>query len=119
MNNNRKRVDYLPPELEVPENTGLRNIENDEMPELTRENFAKLCRKMTEIQIKRQDVLESIESRLDDIETRLNEAETAVSELRKNLDIQRFQQVKSDIEDIARIISTLKIEAINLEPIKP
>jgi len=112
---NRQRVDYLPPDLEVPEHEelsaggDLQAIEGGR-PELNQKNFARLCRKVTEIQMNRQKTLDEIENKLDDIEKRLDDIESVVS---------NHHNIKSDIQDVARIISTLKTEAIELEPIKP
>ena len=120
---NNERVDYLPLELEVPEGQGLETIQTGDMPELTQKNFAKLCRKVTEIQMKRSKALDDIENSLNDIESRLTEIETELQELDvamiNDLDLQVFYQVKDDIEDISRIISALKTEAMELEEVKP
>jgi len=120
---NNERVDYLPLELEIPEGQGLETIQTGNMPELTQKNFAKLCRKVTEIQMKRGKALDDIENKLEDIESRITEVEAELQELDvamiNDLDLQVFHRVKGDIEDIARILSTLRTEAVELEKIKP
>ncbi len=119
---NRNQVDYLPPELEVP-NGGLENVESGEKPKPTQENFAKLCRSVTQIQLKRLDALDSIENKLQDIENRLVNVESGLRELDveeiNSIDPQAFRRVKSDVEDVARILSALKTEAMELEEVKP
>lgn len=118
----RNQVDYLPPQIEIP-NGGLGNVESGEKPELTRENFAKLCRSVTQIQLKRLDALDRIENKLQDIENRLVGVETELQELNieeiNRIDPQAFRRVKSDVEDVGRILSALKTEAMELEEVKP
>lgn len=105
----REHVDILPSEIEVwPDQNGLRNVEGDEV-ELNQENFAKLCKKVTEIQMNREKTLDEVEQKLDDLDQKLHELETSDHVVR---------DMKQDLQKTARIISTLRVEAADLKKLK-
>lgn len=109
-----KTLEPLPPEIEVPRferqiNGGvLKNAMGHDV-ELTEENFAKLCASVTQLREEVSEKFDVLETAVDDIDRRLAKIES-------DLDIRAIQNIRGDIQKVARIISTLKTEASDLKP---
>lgn len=107
-----KEVDWLPPELEVPPGDLLQNVHGNK-PELTEDNFAKLCQKVTELQTKRRDRLEKIDNKLNSMSDKAAKLERKLDNTDKVVD--DIHEIRNDLEDTARVLALMKVEASELQ----
>jgi len=105
------RIDYLDSEIEVPEGA-YTNVEG-ETPELNEENFMKLCRKVTEIQLKREDRFIELEGSIKSLEDRLHQVENKLDETDRIVD--DFSKIREDVRETAKVVSLMRVEASELQ----
>jgi DNA-binding FrmR family transcriptional regulator len=113
------RVTPVHPEIDVPSrnnNSELHTINSNEKPELNRENFARLCKEVTEIREKRKNLISKIEGEIRAIEKTVENIDKRLSDIESDLDVDEIRNIRGDIEDVARVISTIKTEAADFRP---
>lgn len=103
-------VDYIPLELEVRQVGGELANGNGEKPELNKENFAKLCKIVTQLQIRRDSTIDNIINEIGHLEDRIDELEQRVE------DVEGVDNIHGEVKKIAQIVSQLRVEASELEP---
>ena len=95
----------IPAEIEVFDRRSKENVQGN-VPELTQENFAKLCYAVTKRNERTGRKFDELETLADDLTKKLDQLENA-DYIIKNM--------KSDVQEISRIVSALRVEASELD----